>query len=103
LAQKAMLADSMFSRMKGLMFSKGLGEMDALLISPCNSIHTFFMRFNLDLVFIGKGKVVKVIRNLPPWRMTRPYFRASQVLELEAGTLDARVKEGDSVEVVCIN
>lgn len=103
-AKEALIADSFFLRAKGLMFAKDLNPYDAMLITPCNSIHTFFMNFDLDVVFLNKkNHVVKIIRHLKPWRMTRPYFKASQVLELKAGTLALDLKEGDQLERVCIN
>ena len=97
------LAESFFSRLKGLMF-KGRIRGDGLLIRPCNSIHTFFMKFNLDVVFLSRDfKVVKIIRRMPPWRMSKVYFNAFQVLELKAGTLTDKLVEGDYLEEVCLN
>lgn len=56
---------------------------------PCNGIHTFFMRFPIDAVFMDKkGSVVKIYKNLPPWRVTWNYWKVSQVLELDAGESD---------------
>ena len=98
------VADSPISRMIGLMFKKEMNGFDGLLIKPCNSIHTFFCRYNLDILFIDKNmKIIKIIRNLKPWRMTWIYFKASQVLELNGGTLSNDIIEGDTLEVICIN
>lgn len=100
LSQNVRVADDFSSRLIGLMFKKKLVGADALLIDPCNSIHTFFMRYSLDVVFIGKkNNVVKIIRNLKPWRMTWLYFRSHKVLELPSGKLPADLKEGDILEV----
>lgn len=58
------------------------------------------MKYNLDIVFISsEKKIVKIIRNLKPWRMTWIYFRASMTLELPAGKLPMDVVEGESLEV----
>lgn len=104
LAERVLVAENFFARLKGLMFSNSLGEYDGLLIPRCNSIHCFFMRYKIDVVFISdKNKIVKVIRNIPPWRMTRPYFSATKVLEMMGGTLSDELKEGDEVEVTCLN
>lgn len=104
IARKVGEAKSMFSRMKGLMFSESLGEYDGLLIAPCNSIHTFFMRYPIDVLFLTKDfKVVKACKNIKPWRMTRIYFGAYQVLEMEAGKMNDELKPGDQLEVKCIN
>lgn len=93
------VADDPATRMIGLMFRKA-PKGDGLLLEPCNSIHTFFMRYSLDIVFLSKtNEVVKIIRNLPPWRMTWIYFRARKTLELPAGILPLEIKEGDTLEI----
>jgi len=95
------LADDLVSRIVGLMFKKTLNDMTGLLITPCNSIHTFFMRFDLDILFISpSGEIVKVIRGMKPWRMSWIYFRASQVLELKGGSLPKEIKHGMKIEVI---
>ena len=100
LSQKILVADSMGSRLIGLMFAKAPKNSDGLLLDPCNSIHTFFMRYALDVVFLGKdNRVVKILRNVKPWRMTWIYFRARKTLELPAGKLPLDLKEGDTLEV----
>lgn len=104
LCQKMMVASQLFDRMKGLMFSLELPACDGFLIAPCNSIHTFFMLYSLDIVFLDKNfKVVKVIYDLAPWRVTWLYFKAHQVLEMKAGTLRKGIKTGDKLEAICIN
>ena len=100
LSENILVADTMISRLVGLMFKEKIPDGEGLLIDPCNSIHTFFMRYNLDVVFIGSdNRVIKIIRNLPPWRMTRIYFSASKTLELPAGKLPQDLIEGDNLEV----
>jgi len=95
-----LVADTMGSRLVGLMFKEKLTGADGLLISPCNSIHTFFMRYSLDIVFLSSdNRIIKIIRDLKPWRMTWLYFRASKTLELPAGRLPKDLKEGDVLEV----
>jgi hypothetical protein len=94
-----MIADNPVSRVVGLMFRKA-PEGDGLLLEPCNSIHTFFMRYSLDIVFLNKSnEVVKIIRELKPWRMTGIYFKAKKTLEVPAGQLPLEVKVGDILEV----
>lgn len=97
-------ANNMFSRMKGLMFSSEMDGFDALLITPCNSIHTFFMNYPIDIIFLNKEyKVIKIIKNIKPWRLTGIYFKATQVLEFMGGTLNESLQEGETLEVTCIN
>ncbi|MFP5490460.1 MAG: DUF192 domain-containing protein [Bacteriovoracia bacterium] len=93
-------ADNLATRLLGLMFKANLQDMDGLMLQPCNSIHTFFMRFPIDVVFLtANNEVVKVIRSLKPWRMTWMYLRAVKTLELKAGALPSEVLEGTSLEV----
>lgn len=81
-----MVADRMFKRMRGLLGRKMLEPADGLWITPCNSIHMFFMRFAIDAVFIDKnGYVVRVHHHLQPWRMARGGKHAHSVFELPAG------------------
>ncbi|ATH09242.1 hypothetical protein BIY24_15215 [Halobacteriovorax marinus] len=104
ISEKLKVADSFLSRLIGLMFKKEMDGFDALLIKQCNSIHTFFMRYALDIIFLDKDlRVVKVIENMKPWRATLMYFKATQVLELKSGTLKNRIKKDDQLEVVCIS
>ena len=96
-------ANQIFERMKGLMFSQELPQCDGFLIKPCNSIHTFFMLYNLDVVFLDKNfVVVKVIYDLAPWRLTWVYFKAHQVLEMKSGTLKKNIQIGEKLEAICI-
>ncbi len=98
------VASSFYMRMKGLMFSQSLDNRGGLLIVPCNSIHTFFMKYNLDVIFFSEdNQVVKITRNLRPWRITPIYFKSFKVLEIMGGTLDDRIKEGDELDFICTN
>lgn len=104
ICHKMAVATNIFSRMLGLMFSKDLPECDGFLLSPCNSIHTFFMRYSLDILFLDKDfKIVKVIYGLSPWRMTWVYLKSRHVLEMKAGTLKLGLRHGEVLEAICIN
>jgi uncharacterized membrane protein (UPF0127 family) len=72
--------------MRGLIGVKGIPPGEGLLILRCNSIHTFFMSFPIDAVFLDRNdRVVKVVRNIPPWRFfVWGGFRAVKVLETAA-------------------
>ncbi|HLE10485.1 MAG: hypothetical protein A2504_16235 [Bdellovibrionales bacterium RIFOXYD12_FULL_39_22] len=97
-------ATTLQDRIIGLMFSKTMETFDGLMITPCNSIHTFFMRYPIDVIFLDKNFiVVKIIRNLSPWRITWIYLRAVQVLELPANTIPDNLKINDKIEVLCTN
>ena len=104
IAKKALLADSFFKRFKGLMFGEKMEGYDALVLKPCNSIHTFFMQYSIDVIFLDKElRIIKIKRNLQPWRITPMYFSSNQVVEFVGGHLDRNLKKGDELEVVCIS
>ncbi len=76
------------ARLNGLLGRDGLAEGRALVIAPCTSIHTFFMRFTIDALFLDdSGRVVRAIGSMRPWRATRVYPTAALVVELPHGTL----------------
>ena len=97
-------ASSFFSRLQGLMFTKEMIDMDGLLIEDCKSIHTCFMRFPIDVFFMNKSnEIVKIIRNMKPWRMSSFYFNASQVIETMPNADEGYLQEGDKLELRCLN
>jgi uncharacterized membrane protein (UPF0127 family) len=98
LANDISLANSLPARIKGLLGKDSLDAGKGLLIRPCKGIHTFFMKFPIDAVFLDQGnRIVALYHNLPPNRMTRIWLKAVSVLELPAGTLDEGVLDGDEV------
>lgn len=89
IAGKAMLADTFFSRMKGLLGRKGLADGEALVITRCNSIHMFFMRFAIDVVFVDQSwLVVGLVRVIRPFGLSPVFWKATTAIELPAGTID---------------
>jgi uncharacterized protein len=90
------LAATFFTRLRGLLDRKGLAPGEGLLIRPASSIHTFFMRFPIDVVFVDRGGVVvKLVSNLRPWRVALGRG-GRDVLELRAGEADSRgIRLGD--------
>ena len=86
-------------RGKGLLGREGLGPGEGLWIVPCESVHTFFMRFAIDLVYIDrKNRVRKVRHAVGPWRMSACLL-AHSVIELPAGTVAATgTVRGDLLE-----
>ncbi|QUH22114.1 DUF192 domain-containing protein [Alkaliphilus sp. B6464] len=92
------LANDSLTRMKGLMFVKNIQK--GLLIKPTNSIHTFFMKEAIDVIYIDKySKIIKITPNMKPWKIGPIVWSARAVLELPIGTINKyRIKTGDSVE-----
>ena len=90
LATRADEARGFYARFKGLMGQRTLPMGAGLHISPCNSIHTFFMRIPIDALFLDAQRVVlRIHPALPPWRTTSIVWKARSVLELPAGVVAA--------------
>lgn len=103
IARRADQADSFLSRFLGLMFRASFGSRDALVLAPCGSIHTFFMRFAIDVVCTdAAGRVVGCVEALRPWRLFAPRRRARTTLELPPGAIRRHaIAIGDHVHVLC--
>ena len=70
------------------MFTACLPEGEALVIEPCNSIHMFFMRYPLDVIFLDReGRVLYMHEGIKPWRVGKPVRGARQAVELPEGTI----------------
>ena len=89
LADRADIADTSAKRRTGLLKHNGLAEGEGLWIAPCEGVHTFGMKFPIDVVFLNKAKkILKVRPNMVRGRMSISLL-AHSVLELPAGTLEA--------------
>ena len=98
MATQILTAFDSASRRKGLLGRDSLDPGSALVIAPCNSIHTWFMRFAIDVAFVTKdGRILKIRSGLGPWRLSMA-ARAFAVIELPAGSLaSSDTVEGDRV------
>jgi uncharacterized membrane protein (UPF0127 family) len=87
------------TRRKGLLGRDGLSAGEGLWIVPCESVHTFGMRFPIDLVYLDRNKKVKKVRNgVTPWRLSA-CLSAHSVLELASGTVRmTQTSPGDTLE-----
>lgn len=82
------VADTFLKRLRGYMFREK-PHYKAITIIPCNSIHTFFMRFRIDVLFISKeNKVVKKINNISKGKVILPINNSYYVIEAMEGVLD---------------
>jgi uncharacterized membrane protein (UPF0127 family) len=78
------------ARRRGLLSHTALHPDEGLVLAPCQAIHTAFMRFAIDVIFLDRtGCVLRIVRRLPPWRVAAS-FHAYATIELAAGALDAR-------------
>jgi hypothetical protein len=99
LATRLEAARTSATRRKGLLGRDSFLPGEGLWIAPCESVHTFFMRFAIDLVYLDRKQQVRKVRSeVGPWRMSA-CWSAHSVLELPAGTIVAtRTERGDSLE-----
>lgn len=101
LANNLAVADTLPTRMKGLLSRKELAGGEGLWIKPCNGVHTFGMHFPIDVVFLDRQlRVISVTQSLPPNRMTRIHINAASVLELPSGiTAQTGTVTGDAISI----
>src|ERR1700691_5634943 len=97
LATRLEVADSGPKRNKGLLGRKGLADGEGLWITPCESVHTFFMQFPIDLVYLDrKNRVRKLCNSVPAWRIS-VCLSAHSILELPCGTIrNTMTQAGDT-------
>jgi uncharacterized membrane protein (UPF0127 family) len=100
IATEVELADTRAARRRGLLGRDRLDPTAALVLTPCVAVHTAFMRFPIDIVFLDRdGRAVKLVSDLVPWRIAAA-ARAHSVVELAAGTLRRHaVTVGDRLSV----
>jgi uncharacterized membrane protein (UPF0127 family) len=98
------VAGSGSKRNKGLLGRKGLVPGGGLWIVPCESVHTFFMQFPIDLIYLDRAKRVKKIRDsVPPWRLSA-CLSAHSILELPSGTIrNTQTQLGDTLDFAPAN
>lgn len=97
--ERCLVAATALTRLTGLLGRSGLEPGEGLLLRPASSIHTFFMRFPIDVVFLSRqGEVLKVAERVPPWR-ARSCRHSYAVLELAAGEAERRgIAVGDRLD-----
>jgi hypothetical protein len=102
LAEDVFIARTIFTRIKGLLGRRTFLPGQALILAPCSSVHTFFMHFPIDVLFIDKDyKVVQALSLLNPNRISRTYWHSSKVIELPAGRLGVTNTEiGDKLQLL---
>ncbi|MDE1921250.1 MAG: DUF192 domain-containing protein [Candidatus Omnitrophica bacterium] len=101
IASSVETARNFWQRSKGLLGRTQLPLNHALVIPHCESIHMFFMKFPIDVIFCDrKDKVVGLCEGIKPFRLSPVFFRASYAIELPAGTIIAsQTRIGDQVRL----
>ena len=101
IADHVRVAATRAERRRGLLGRSHLQPGEALLITPCNGVHMFFMRFPIDMLALDKnGLVVDAVSDLRPWRIRLPKRGSHSVLEMAAGTiLQTQTKIGHRIAI----
>lgn len=104
LAERTRQACTWKKRLVGLMGASALADGEGMWLQPCSSIHTFWMRFPLDVVFVSQDRrVLHTQAALLPWRVSRWVRQAAGVLELPVGVLQASATcRGDQLVFECL-
>ncbi len=101
LADNGLLANTFWTRMKGLLGRKKLFKDEALIITKCNSIHMFFMEFSIDVIFLNKENyVVGIVNDIKPNRLSAIYWKANYAIELPVGVISSsKTSVGDHIVI----
>lgn len=101
LAERLRVADTHWTRFRGLLGTTALPDGDGLWIRPCRQVHMFWMRYAIDVVFLDDARrVVGLAPDLQPWRISPLVKTASSVLELPAGTIGRTgLSEGQALTI----
>src|SRR5687768_13937149 len=102
MARRSELAKGMLRRGVGLMGRRGWSASDGLILTGCNSIHTFFMRMPIDVVYLDRAnRVLRADGEVKPWRLGPIVWKAKTVVELPSGTIERTgTKAGDLLQVI---
>ncbi len=100
LGESVEVADTSAKRRAGLLKHTRLDPGSGLWIVPCESVHTFFMKFPIDLIYLDKHRKVRKVRHaVPPWRLSA-CLTAHSILEFPAGTAqESGTLPGDELSI----
>lgn len=102
IVENAMTADSFFKRLRGLMFTKQLLPQSALFIYPCSAIHTFFMNYNIDVLYLDINNIIVALdENMKPGKIGKYVKDAVAVVELPSGKIrETSIAVGQAIEFI---
>lgn len=100
IADKVRVADKFVSRLVGLLDRKEIYPGEALIITNCQQIHMFFMKFPIDVIFIDRSDiVVGLVENISPFSMSPIFLQSHRAIELPAGAISqSRTSLGDIIQ-----
>jgi uncharacterized membrane protein (UPF0127 family) len=102
IAENLMTADSFLKRLKGLMFTKELLPQSALYIYPCREIHTFFMNYNIDVLYLDINNIIVALdEDMKPGKIGKHVKSAVAVVELPSGKIkETCIAVGQAIEFI---
>lgn len=98
IADKVLVADRYSKRLRGLLGKKQLEPGEGLLLTKCSSVHCFFMKFPIDVVYLSTDMVVQAFETLKPWQVGKWVRGTVHTLELEEGIAESLIIKGDQLE-----
>lgn len=100
LLEDASLADSYFTRLKGLLGKSNIKDDEGLIIKPCNSVHTIGMNFSIDIAFVDKNNIIiHIIKDMVPGKLSSIVRKSFYVIEAKGGSFEGKVNIGDQVNI----
>ena len=101
IASRFKIAQDPWARMKGLLGVRDFPQGEALVITHCQSIHMFFMKFPIDVIFCDRqNKVVGLCERLKPFYLSPIFFKASYAIELPSGIIaSSKTQVGDQIQL----
>ncbi len=101
IADKGIIASSPAARAQGLLGKDNIKPGEGLLITPCSSIHTFFMHFAIDVIYLdSEHRVVKLVESLKPWRISVGGKGSKEVIEVPVLTIrNTKTELGDRIKI----
>ncbi|HET6454229.1 MAG TPA: DUF192 domain-containing protein [Armatimonadota bacterium] len=100
IAEEATVAGTFCGRLIGLIGRRSLPPCSALVIPRCTQVHTFGMRFPIDVLFLNEDNVILAAESLRPWRISKRHPGATKVIELPPGTIaEYSISIGDRLDL----
>ncbi|WP_461205473.1 DUF192 domain-containing protein [Clostridium sp. DL1XJH146] len=95
-------ANTFFKRLKGLMFTKELSPQTAMYIHPCNGVHTYFMNYAIDVLYLDiNNQIISIDKNMKPYKLGKPHQNAVAVIELSNGMIEkSQLRIGQVLELI---
>lgn len=102
IATRVQKADTILSRMTGLLTRRAIAEDEALIITRCKSIHMFFMKFAIDVIFVDrKNTIAGIVEDIKPFALSPTFYKSNYAIEGPAGMIKrSRCAVGDLVQII---